>query len=69
VSAALPVVTGREFDLIAKVSLIWLAIFLAGALIAALVIKYWRDRALGRGPEDPMRDVNAVFHPSQERLP
>jgi hypothetical protein len=69
VTAGLPVLTGREFDLVFKVSLIWAAVLLASVLICLLAVNYWRDRALGRGHEDPMADVDAVFSPSQERLP
>jgi hypothetical protein len=69
VTAGLPVLTGREFDLVFKVSLVWAAVLVAAVLVCLLAIKYWRDRALGRGSEDPMADVDAMFSPSQERLP
>ncbi|WP_433731145.1 hypothetical protein ACQP2Y_21935 [Actinoplanes sp. CA-051413] len=68
-TAGLPVLTGREFDLVFKVSLIWAAVLVAAVLICLLAVRYWRDRALGRGPEDPMAGIDAVFSPSQERLP
>lgn len=65
---ALPVLTGREFDLVFKVSLIWAAVLFAVLLINMLAVKYWRDRALARD-EDPMADVHAVFGHDRERLP
>jgi hypothetical protein len=69
--SALPVLTGREFDLVFKVSLIWAAILAALVLIALPWVLNWRDAArkagLDVGDVIPIPDMTSA--PDQERLP